>query len=59
MTEPSRLAELANRYRAFALNARLSAATADAGLCDEFIKTAEHSEQLALEAENAAGAGKS
>ena len=57
MTDPSRLAELAKRYRAFAISARLSASTAHAeALRDEFIKIAEHWEQLASEAESVIGA---
>jgi hypothetical protein len=51
MTDPSRLRELAKRYREFALAARLSATTSDMRMSDEYIKLAGHWEQLALEAE--------
>ncbi len=51
MTEPTRLAALAKRYRAFALEARLSAATAHSEILrDEFLAIAEHWEALVREA---------
>ena len=59
MTDLSRLADLAKRYRAFATSARLSAATSDGKMRDQFIDIAEHWERLALEAEDMAGAGES
>jgi hypothetical protein len=46
----SRLKALKARYREFALAARLSASTSDSRMADEYIKIAEHCEQLAREA---------
>lgn len=55
MTEPAPLVDLAKRYRTFAIDARLSAATAHGdALRDQFLDIAAQWERLALETENVA-----
>ena len=49
--EPSRLNDLVKRYRRFALDAKLSAATAEGAKRKEFLRIAEHWDQLAAVAE--------
>jgi hypothetical protein len=60
MTEPAPLVDLAKRYRTFAIDARLSAATARGdALRDQFLELATQWESLAVEAETVADARES